>query len=76
MLCPHGISVLPLQTSVHCLINGILGKWLGKSHILEQLHTNLRWSLNIWGDGMTAKVVWHVVKEYADSISEDERSAS
>ena len=56
--------------------NGILGKWLGKSHILEQLQTNVRWSLNTWGDGMTKKVAWTIVKEYADRVAEDERSAS
>jgi hypothetical protein len=50
--------------------------WLGKSHILEQLRTNVRWSLNIWGDGMTKKVAWTIVKEYADRVAEDERSAS
>jgi hypothetical protein len=49
--------------------------WLGKSPILEQLHSNIRWSLEVWGDGMTEKVGWHVVKEYGDRIA-DERSSS
>jgi len=50
--------------------------WLGKSPILEQLHSNIRWSLKVWGDDMTEKVGWRVVKEYADRIADDERSSS
>ncbi len=67
---------LPVNTGFHVLINGIIGMWLGKSPILEQLHSNIRWSLKVWGDDMTEKVGRRVVKEYADRIADDERSSS
>jgi len=60
----------------HVPRNADIGKWLGKSPILEQLHTSIRWSLKVWSDGITEKVGWHVVKEYPGRFTGDECSAS